>query len=48
MIITFDWVLIPAGEFLMGSDPTQDPHALDNELPQHRLYLPAYDIWLSL
>jgi hypothetical protein len=29
MTITFDWVLIPAGEFLMGSDPTQDPHALD-------------------
>jgi len=42
MTIEFDWVLIPAGEFLMGSDPTQDPHALDNELPQHRLYLPTY------
>lgn len=40
--IAFDWVLIPAGAFLMGSDPAQDPDALDNELPQHRLYLPAY------
>lgn len=40
--IDFDWITIPEGEFLMGSDPSQDPQALDNELPQHRLYLPAY------
>jgi formylglycine-generating enzyme len=42
--LDFDWVTIPAGEFLMGSDPSQDPHALDNELPQHRLYLPVYHL----
>lgn len=42
MRIKFDWVLIPAGEFLMGSDPAQDPHALKSELPQHHFYLPAY------
>jgi hypothetical protein len=35
-------ILIPAGEFLMGSDPQQDDHATDDEEPQHRLYLPDY------
>ena len=35
-------VLIPAGEFLMGSDPKKDKDARDNELPQHTLYLPDY------
>jgi formylglycine-generating enzyme required for sulfatase activity len=37
-------VLIPGGEFLMGSDPETDPHAKENELPQHSLYLPDYAI----
>jgi formylglycine-generating enzyme required for sulfatase activity/WD40 repeat protein len=40
----FDWVMIPAGEFLMGSDKSQDQDAFDDEFPQHRLYLPAYHI----
>jgi formylglycine-generating enzyme required for sulfatase activity len=32
-----------AGEFLMGSDPQQDKSAyIDDEQPQHRLYLPDY------
>ena len=35
-------ILIPAGEFLMGSDPQQDEDAHDDEQPQHRLYLPDY------
>jgi formylglycine-generating enzyme required for sulfatase activity len=35
-------VLIPAGEFLMGSNPHRDEHARYNELPQHTLYLPDY------
>jgi formylglycine-generating enzyme required for sulfatase activity len=34
--------LIPAGEFLMGSNPQQDKDAFDDEQPQHRLYLPDY------
>jgi formylglycine-generating enzyme required for sulfatase activity len=34
--------VIPAGEFLIGSDPHQDKDALDNEQPQHRLSLPDY------
>ncbi|MCX6033055.1 MAG: SUMF1/EgtB/PvdO family nonheme iron enzyme [Chloroflexi bacterium] len=42
--LDFDWVTIPAGEFLMGSDRRKDASASDNELPQHRVYLPAYRI----
>ena len=37
-----EMVLIPAGEFTMGSDPGSDPIAADNEQPQHTLYLPDY------
>jgi formylglycine-generating enzyme required for sulfatase activity len=37
-----EMVLIPAGEFLMGSDPSVDKNAQDEEQPQHTLYLPDY------
>jgi formylglycine-generating enzyme required for sulfatase activity len=37
-----EMILIPAGEFLMGSNPQQDELAYDEELPQHRLWLPDY------
>jgi len=37
-------ILIPAGEFLMGSDPNTDKQARDNEQPQHTVYLPDYYI----
>jgi formylglycine-generating enzyme required for sulfatase activity len=37
-----EMVLIPAGEFLMGSDPRKDKGAQKDEQPQHRLYLPDY------
>jgi formylglycine-generating enzyme required for sulfatase activity len=37
-----EMVLIPAGEFLMGSDPSVDKDARDEEQPQHALYLPDY------
>jgi formylglycine-generating enzyme required for sulfatase activity len=37
-----DMVLIPAGEFLMGSDPQKDRYAEADEQPQHTLYLPDY------
>ena len=43
--IPFDWVTIPAGEFIMGSDKVKDKLARDNELPQFRLYLPEY--WIA-
>ena len=42
--IAFDWVTIPAGEFLMGSDKTKDKLAYDDETPQHTVYLPEYRI----
>ena len=42
--IDFDWVTIPAGEFLMGSDKAKDKQAFDDETPQHTLHLPEYRI----
>jgi len=38
-------ILIPAGEFLMGSDPQKDKVVLNWEQPQHTLYLPEY--WIA-
>jgi formylglycine-generating enzyme required for sulfatase activity len=35
---------VPAGPFLMGSDPRRDSQAHDKELPQHTVQLPAYHI----
>ena len=37
-----EMVRIPAGEFLMGSDPGRDKEAEDDEQPQHTLHLPDY------
>jgi formylglycine-generating enzyme required for sulfatase activity len=37
-------VQVPAGEFIMGSDPQTDRYARDEEQPQHTLYLPTYYI----
>ncbi|MBN1563401.1 MAG: SUMF1/EgtB/PvdO family nonheme iron enzyme, partial [Anaerolineae bacterium] len=39
-----DWVEIPAGEFLMGSDSERDSDARNNETPQRSVYLPTYMI----
>ncbi|MFB0545546.1 MAG: formylglycine-generating enzyme family protein, partial [Anaerolineae bacterium] len=39
-----EMILIPAGEFLMGSDPSKDEEASEDEQPQHNLYLPDYYI----
>jgi len=39
-----DWVDVPAGEFLMGSDPAVDPNADTDEMPQHPVYVDAYRI----
>ena len=39
-----EMILIPAGEFLMGSDPRKDKDAQSDEQPQHTLYLPDYTI----
>ncbi|WP_447972375.1 formylglycine-generating enzyme family protein [Nitrospira sp. Kam-Ns4a] len=37
-------VPVPAGWFLMGSDPRQDPDAGPQEQPQHWVYLDAFEI----
>ena len=42
--VEIEWVTIPAGEFLMGSDKKKDKKAKDHETPQHRLYLPEFQI----
>jgi len=42
--IAFDWVTIPAGAFLMGSDKRRDTQAYDDETPQHTVHLPEYHI----
>src|SRR5262245_54721929 len=37
-------VLVPAGWFLMGSDPNKDRAAGPQEQPQHQVYLDAFQI----
>jgi formylglycine-generating enzyme required for sulfatase activity len=39
-----DLIRIPAGEFLMGSEPTKDKDAQPNEQPQHRVYVSEFYI----
>lgn len=38
-------IYIPAGEFQMGSSKSEDPQALDEELPQHIVHLNDY--WID-
>jgi len=42
-----EMILIPSGEFLMGSDIRHDRAAGDNEQPQHKLFLPDFHIALT-
>lgn len=43
--IEMELVRVPAGEFLMGSDPAKDsPQAIENEQPQHLVNLSEYYI----
>jgi formylglycine-generating enzyme required for sulfatase activity len=35
---------VPAGPFLIGSDPEFDAHARKDEVPQHTVVLPAFEI----
>ncbi len=37
-------ILVPAGEFLMGSDPYKDKYMRGYDQPQHTVYLPEYYI----
>jgi formylglycine-generating enzyme required for sulfatase activity len=43
--INFDWVPIPEGEFIMGSDKTKDTYAQEVEFPQHQVFLQQF--WIS-
>ena len=38
-------VFIPEGEFMMGSTRVDDPQTLDEEVPQHTVYLDSY--WID-
>jgi formylglycine-generating enzyme required for sulfatase activity len=38
------FIEVPAGQFTMGSDSRQDSHASANEMPQHKVTLPAFFI----
>lgn len=40
--VAMAFISVPAGSFLMGSDPVHDPMADDDETPQHRVSLDAY------
>jgi formylglycine-generating enzyme required for sulfatase activity len=40
----FDWVTIPAGPFLLGSDKQKDPLAWDDDQPQQVMTLPEFQI----
>lgn len=42
--IELELVRVPAGEFLMGSDPSTDLDADDDELPQHAVYVSEFYI----
>jgi formylglycine-generating enzyme required for sulfatase activity len=42
--LKIEWVMIPQGPFVMGSDKAKDKKAKDDECPQHKLYLPTFRI----
>ena len=46
--VKMEFIRIPAGRFLMGSDPQLDPFASKDEFPQHEVYLDEYWIGTTL
>lgn len=40
--VEMEFMHIPAGEFLMGSDPAKDKEAYPDEQPQHKVYLSEF------
>ncbi len=42
--VRMEFVRVPAGEFLMGSDPAKNKEAHNDELPQHRVCLSEFYI----
>ena len=43
--VRMEFIQIPAGKFIMGSDKSKDEDARDDELPQHNVTLSAY--WIG-
>jgi serine/threonine-protein kinase len=43
--VSMEFVHVPAGEFLMGSDKKKDPQTFEWELPQHKVDLSEY--WIG-
>jgi formylglycine-generating enzyme required for sulfatase activity len=41
---TPNWITIPAGPFRMGSDPAGDVVPYENETPQHRVHVDAFQL----
>jgi serine/threonine-protein kinase len=48
MSLTFDWVTVPAGLFLMGSRPPNPARPYPDEAPQHTLWLPGFALSRTL
>jgi serine/threonine-protein kinase len=44
--VRMEFVKVPAGEFVMGSDPASDPNASPDEQPAHKVYLDEY--WIGM
>lgn len=42
--IDFEWATIPAGEYVIGSDPAVDFEAFQDEFPQHQLRVESFKI----
>ena len=43
--VEIEYLRVPVGKFLMGSDKRKDPEARYDELPQHEVYLDEY--WMG-
>jgi formylglycine-generating enzyme required for sulfatase activity len=43
--VNMEFMRVPAGDFLMGSDPEKDSDAYGDEQPQHRVHLDEY--WMG-
>lgn len=43
-LLDTEFVHIPSGEFIMGSQPADDPDASNDESPQHQVYVEGFDI----
>ncbi len=42
--VTGTSVEVPAGDFVLGVDPTDEPFSLDNERPAHAVFVPGFRI----